>query len=136
MKRAMVMAAAGAAALAAGAAGATPPVTALSQLKAGLWKLELDEGPARTLCVEDPFALVQLEERAAPGCSRLVISAEGDAATVSYDCPTAGWGRTSIRVVTASFVRLDTQGVARNAPYAFAAVGRRVGDCRAAPQRR
>jgi hypothetical protein len=50
-------------------------------------------------------------------------------ATVHYSCPGSGWGRTTVRVETPRLARVETQGIAGKAPFAFTAEARRVGAC-------
>jgi hypothetical protein len=68
-------------------------------------------------------------QHGATACSRLVIGNEKASATVHYSCPGAGWGRTTLRVETPRLARIDTQGIANNAPFAFSAEARRIGAC-------
>lgn len=114
---------------------AEPPRTApaLAFVRPGLWQVTSDEAGVapRRLCVEDAAALVQVRHGDG-ACSRLVIASGERDATVHYSCPGAGWGRTSLRVEGAETVRIDTQGIADSAPFAFRAEARRAGACGAA----
>jgi len=103
-------------------------LAATGGLEPGLWQLQGDGGAPRKICVSDPGALVQIRHVNAP-CSRLVISNERHSATVHYSCPGMGWGRTTLKVVTPRSVTIETQGIADNAPFAFTADARRMGDC-------
>lgn len=103
-------------------------LAATGVLEPGLWQLQGDGPAARKICVSDPGALVQLRHANA-ACSRLVIADERGSAVVHYSCPGAGWGRTTLKVVTPRAVIIDTQGIADNAPFAFTADARRTGDC-------
>ncbi len=111
---------------------ATPTASpgALDGVKPGLWTLTPDEPGAvpQRLCVGDPAMLIQVQHAGVP-CSRLVIADSGHGATIHYSCPGAGWGRTSLRVVSATDVSIDTQGIAANAPFAYRATARREGEC-------
>ena len=108
----------------------TPSSAAIDGLRPGLWTLRMDEpgSATRRLCLDDAAKLVQV---AHPGgaCSRLIVASGPHAATVSYECPGAGWGRTSLTVDSDDVVRIDTQGIAGNAPFAFRAEARRQGEC-------
>lgn len=111
------------------AAAASP--AALGQLRPGLWTLRLEgvgQVPQR-LCVSDPAQFIQVRH---PGnaCSRLVLADQGHDVTIHYSCPGAGWGRTELRVASATSLRIDTQGIADNAPFAYRAEAHRDGDCR------
>lgn len=110
---------------------ANAPLTALAEIQPGLWQLRELGAPAaglHSLCVTDAYALMQLRHAGAT-CTRLVIKNAKDDATVQYSCPHAGWGRTSLHVETSELVRIDTQGIANNAPFATLMEGRRTGEC-------
>jgi hypothetical protein len=115
-------------AAAATAAPVTMPLSAVSLLQPGLWQLRIEGEPDRTLCLADPHALMQLQH-GTTACSRLVIANQKASATVHYSCPGAGWGRTTLRVDTPRVARIETQGIANNAPFAFTAEARRIGAC-------
>ena len=111
------------------AASASP--AALSPLRPGLWTLRqagAGQMPQR-LCVSDPAQFIQVRHQGNV-CSRLVLADQGHDATIHYSCPGAGWGRTELRVESATSLRIDTQGIADNAPFAYRAEARRDGDCR------
>jgi hypothetical protein len=114
------------------AAGRGAP-KALAQLQPGLWEIrDLDNKDAqvRSICLADPVALVQLGHSGAE-CSRLLVEDNANASTVSYTCSKGGFGRTSVRVETPRLARIDTQGIADQAPFAFRAQARRLGACTA-----
>lgn len=115
--------------VAAAAHGAAPqPLSAVGTLQPGLWQLQAEGEAPRKICVGDTSALVQIRHAGTP-CSRLVIADQRSSATVHYSCPGAGWGRTTLKVVTPRSATIDTQGIAGNAPFAFTADARRMGDC-------
>lgn len=101
---------------------------ALAKLEPGRWQLRETDGAARSICVADPVALVQLEHEGV-GCSQEVLTSEAGAATVEYSCPARGFGRTSIRVETPRLARIDTQGLADGRPFAYRVEARKVGSC-------
>lgn len=107
-----------------------PPMSlaALGQIEPGLWQLEVQGRPPRQVCVTDPVALVQIEHDQ-PGCSRFVIANEPKSSTVHYSCQRAGWGRTTVRVETPRAATIQTQGIARNAPFDYSVQARRLGPC-------
>jgi hypothetical protein len=117
-----------------GVAAALPqlkPINAMTTVEPGLWSIHaLDRGEpdVPAFCVADTTRLLQFRH---PGqtCSRFVIADTPHIATIQYSCPGAGWGRTSVRVISPDQLRLDTQGIADNAPFALAAEAKRVGDC-------
>lgn len=103
-------------------------LAALKLLEPGLWQLEIKGRAARQICVADAMALVQVEHDQ-PGCSRFVIANEPRSSTVHYSCQRAGWGRTTVRVETASGAVIQTQGISRNAPFDYVVQARRIGAC-------
>lgn len=126
--RALFMLAAAVAIAAPAATDVRSPLFALAMLQQGLWQLRGEGEPTRTICVADPYALIQLRHKAT-ACARLVIANQKSTATVHYSCPGAGWGRTTLRVETPRLATIDTQGIADNAPFAFKAEARRIGSC-------
>jgi len=101
----------------------------------GSWTVAFDDGTSRRMCLEDIEPLLQLAH-AGPPCGRLVIKDDSDRATVHYTCPGLGWGRTSLLVETPRLVRINSQGIAGRAPFAFDAEARRTGECDGPPIRR
>lgn len=125
----LLMLAAGVSVSASGAAWSQPlKLAATGALEPGLWQLQAEGQAPRNICVGDPAALVQLRH-ADVSCSRLVIADQQGSATVHYSCPGAGWGRTTLKVVTPRAATIETQGIAENAPFAFTANARRTGNC-------
>lgn len=121
------------AALAAPAPAPTPPgatmsLTALNQLETGMWQLDVEGRAPKMMCVTDPMTLLQIEHEQ-PGCSRFVIANEPKSATVHYNCQRAGWGRTTVRVESPRAATIQTQGIARNAPFDYSVQAKRVGAC-------
>jgi hypothetical protein len=107
---------------------------ALAKLQQGLWQFRvLGEGGSQPapVCIGDPSVLAQLQHRNTP-CSRLVVSQDGERATVHYTCPAGGYGQTSLRVETPRLVQIDTQGISGNVPFAYRAEARLVGSCESA----
>lgn len=94
----------------------------------GSWNVVFDDGTSRRMCLTDIEPLVQLAH-AGPVCGRLLIRNDPNHATVHYTCPGAGWGRTSLLVATPRLVRINSQGIAGRAPFAFDAEARRAGSC-------
>jgi invasion protein IalB len=112
----------------AGAAASAQQPAALAMLQPGLWQINVAGEQTRNICVADPLMLSQLRHGAA-ACSRIVVDNGKTASTLSYSCPGAGFGRTTVRVTTPRIATIDTQGIADNAPFAFTAEVHRVGDC-------
>ena len=123
----------GAALLLAGLAAAQPDrgMLALSGLEPGLWQLQAignSRIKPRSICLGDPAVLIQLEHREA-NCSRVVVVNEPQSLTVHYVCPINGFGQTSVRVETPRYARIETQGIAANAPFSYQVELRRLGPC-------
>jgi hypothetical protein len=130
MRLLLILAGGAAALVLCGAANA--PIQAFDRIEPGEWQLRaLDgSGPARRLCIDNAYALIQLRHPGA-ACSRFVLTNEPQTATVHYTCTGAGYGRTTIRVETPQLVRIDSQGLANQSPFQVALEGRRVGKCSA-----
>lgn len=108
----------------------SPAMPALGLLESGLWTLTTQDnaGTARTMCLGDRTALLQVQHGSAP-CQRFIVSNEPTSVTVHYSCKGAGSGRTTLRVETPRLVRIDTQGIDRGSPFEFTMEGRRTGMC-------
>jgi hypothetical protein len=106
------------------------PAAMLGKLERGQWLVKPYEkgAPARSLCVSDPKALLQLEHGG--GCSQEVLTADGNRAVVEYSCGGRGFGHSSIRLQTPRSATIDTQGMIDGRPFAYRAVARRSGPCR------
>ena len=123
---------AGAAALTtAPAAGQRASLAMLDQLDRGGWELRARDAGRKTerVCLGDPRRLIQLRHPA-QSCERLIVSDGPAEVTVQYTCKGHGYGRTKIRRETNQLIQIDSQGIVDGMPFAFAAEGRRVGDCR------
>jgi hypothetical protein len=120
------------------APAAVPADKLLSAIQPGTWRLRMIDGEAGAapgdMCVADVRQLVQIRHGAS-ACDRFVASDEAKEATVSYTCHGAGSGRTTLRLLNDGGVRIDSQGIADKAPFAFVAEARRTGDCAAAAAR-
>lgn len=126
-----MMAMAGAATLtAAPAAGQRSSLAMLDQLDRGSWELRLRDGSRKVerVCFGDPRRLIQLRHPA-HSCERLIVNDSPSEVTVQYTCKGHGYGRTKIRRETNQLIQIDSQGIVDGMPFAFAAEGRRVGDC-------
>lgn len=107
-----------------------PELVALKGIDRGLWELR-ERGataPSQKICVADPIALMQVRH-GGTACSRFVIDNKPSQATVHYTCPGAGHGRTTIKVETRQLVRIESQGIAGNAPFNVVYEGRRTAAC-------
>ena len=112
------------------------PLAIAGALKPGQWEVRFTDGGGEVvqrLCLGDPSALIQIRHPKTT-CNRLVLANDPTAATVHYSCPGAGWGRTNLRANGPESVRIETQGIAANAPFSFSAVGKRTGECESGTQ--
>lgn len=107
-----------------------PQLAMMDKLEPGLWNLKArgSGAPTDKVCVRDSKKLLQLRHRDVQ-CSRFVVSDEPDEVTVTYRCPGGGSGRTTIKYEGKGLVQIDSQGIAQNAPFAFAVEGRFAGAC-------
>lgn len=85
--------------------------------------------PALNLCLRGSDELARPLHRSVPGCATQVLSASDDRAVVHYSCPARGFGDTIIRRQSSTAFRIETQGIARHAPFNTSFTARRVGDC-------
>ena len=107
-----------------------PALAVINAIEPGQWELR-EIGvttPAKVMCVADPDMLIQLRH-AGVACTRYVIDNQPQTVTVNYSCVSAGSGRTTIMLDTPRQFRLQTQGIAQNAPFDADYSGRRLGDC-------
>ena len=103
---------------------------ALAQTAPGLWEIAGLPGakaPARE-CVADVLALAQFEHRA-KSCRRNVVGDGPSSAVITYTCAGSEFGRTKMTVITPRSLRIETQGISDNLPFAYVLQARRVGDC-------
>jgi hypothetical protein len=106
-----------------------PEIEALAKLERGRWQIGAPAGgEARSICLGDPHAFVQLEHSGL-SCGREILASQPDGATVQYSCQGRGYGHTSIRVETPRLARIDTQGLVDGRPFAYRVEARRVGAC-------
>ncbi|WP_255405908.1 hypothetical protein [Novosphingobium sp. CF614] len=119
------------AAFAVPAHGQKPSLGMLDQLSPGGWELRErgSDGAVRQLCLDNGRKLIQLRH---PGlsCNRTIVEDTANEVTVQYTCRGQGYGRTHIRRETNGLVQIDSQGIVNGLPFAFAAEGRQVGNCR------
>jgi hypothetical protein len=97
---------------------------------AGLWEVSksADGHGGQRVCLADPALLTQWEHRGSQ-CTRVVVTSGIDKATVQYTCVGGGFGTSKVQVVTPRTLRIDSQGIAHNFPFAFVLHARRVGNC-------
>lgn len=112
-------------------ARAEKPFHAHIHLEPGQWEIRGLHGSGakpRARCIGDPAMLIQLEHPQA-NCSRVVLTNNPGMLVVNYVCRMGGYGYTSIRADTPRLARIETQGIAGRAPFAYRAEARRVGAC-------
>lgn len=128
MRSVVIFGAMAAAVLLCGAADA--PILAFAHIQTGEWQLRALDGsqPARRLCIDDAYDLIQLRHPGA-ACTRFVLMNEAQSATVHYTCAGAGYGRTTLKVETGELVRIESQGLANQSPFQMSFEGRRTGVC-------
>lgn len=103
---------------------------ALAGAAGGLWEVgrSADGKDAEKMCLPDPTVLAQWEHRAAR-CTRVVISDQGTRARFHYTCVNGGFGDSEMTMITPRTLRVMTQGISDNFPFAYTLHARRVGDC-------
>jgi hypothetical protein len=94
-----------------------------------MWEIDpLGPGTRARLCVSDPMVFANYEHRGTT-CTRVVISDGPNGAVINYTCPTGGFGRSTVKALTPRSLRVETQGIADNAPFQYVFQARRVGAC-------
>jgi len=109
---------------------AAPAMPSLGLLESGSWTLKPRDGTGapRTMCLGDRSVLLQIQHGEAH-CQRFVLENDPTSVTVSYSCPGAGNGRTTVKVETPRLIRVDTQGIDHGSPFDVSMEGRRTGMC-------
>ena len=109
--------------------GAARPAL-LARAGGGLWEIDrVGPGARARICVPDAAVLASYEHRGKP-CTRVVISETANSALVHYTCTGGGFGRSQVTQITPRSFRVETQGIADNAPFQYVFQARRMGDCR------
>ncbi len=108
-----------------------PNLVALSKINPGQWEIRPRTPGAKTekICIRNMSQLLMLEHRGTKCDDPFVIENKANSATVSYSCGARGHGRTTIKTENGNLIQLNTQGIANNAPFSYAAEGRRSGSC-------
>lgn len=101
--------------------------SAAALVRPGLWEVTVGTA-TRRICLADGTSLVQHRHGAA-ACTQRDLGGDRYRATVLYSCPGAGWGRTVLHAGDSRSVRIETQGIAENAPFAYTAAARWIEDC-------
>ena len=105
---------------------------ALAQTSPGLWELSGIPGTPAAVkqCVADTAALARIEHRG-QNCTQVVISDAPGTAVIHYTCPTSGFGRSKLTVITPRSLRIETQGISAKYPFNYVIQARRLGTCQA-----
>lgn len=116
--------------LAATSSLAQPPrLQLLDKLQPGMWEMRARDGSAaRRMCIASGRQFIQIRHAGA-SCHTQLVEGAADSVTVTYTCPGAGYGRTTIRLETSALAQLESQGIASGLPFDFTAEVRRVGPC-------
>jgi hypothetical protein len=126
--RLALIAVAGTAGMLALAHAQQPPAWARAQ--PGLWEISGAPGMngSSKQCVTDISTLTRYEHRG-KNCSPKITSNSGSSTVVDYRCGSAGFGHSTVDVITPRSLRIDTQGISNQLPFAYVLQARRVGDC-------
>ena len=127
--RKLALAGLGGAALLLTLAAAVRPAS-LMKVEGGLYEIDLiGKGQRPRMCIADPMSFASYEHRGKT-CSRVVISDGPNGAVIHYTCAGGGFGQSTVKALTPRSLRVETQGIADNAPFQYIFQARRVGDCR------
>ena len=111
-----------------------PKSPVLAAIEPGKWELRGAGSDPVTLCIGNVQALLQVRHGAI-ACSWYVVANEARLLTISYRCPRAGYGLTTVKLETPRLIQVETQGIADNQPFALSLEGRKTGECPATPAR-
>lgn len=100
------------------------------EAKPGLWDVSLSAtgNNARRFCLADPMILSQWEHRGG-ACTRVILTEHETSATVHYTCAGGGFGQSVITLVTPRSIKVNTQGISGDGPFAYHLYARRAGNC-------
>ena len=109
-------------------AAASRPAS-LSRIEGGLYEIDrLGPGGRPRMCIADPMIFASYEHRGKT-CTRVLISDGPGGAVIHYTCAGGGFGRSTVKALTPRSLRVDTQGIADNAPFQYVFQARRIGAC-------
>lgn len=101
----------------------------LMKVEGGLYEIDrLGPGGRPRMCIADPMTFASYEHRG-KNCTRVVISDGPNGAVVHYTCAGGGFGQSTVKALTPRSLRVETQGIADNAPFQYVFQARRVGNC-------
>jgi hypothetical protein len=128
VKKLAVLGVGGAALLLTLAAAAQRPAS-LAAVEGGQWEIDrLGPGERPKLCISDPMVFASFEHRGKT-CTRVVISDGPGGAVIHYTCAGGGFGQSTVKALTPRSLRVETQGIADNAPFQYVFQARRIGPC-------
>ena len=111
--------------------GAATKPSVLARAGGGLWEIDrVGPGQRARLCLPDPNVLASLEHRGL-ACTRVIVRELPNSALVHYTCTGGGFGQSQVTAITPRSLRIETQGIAANAPFQYTFQARRVGNCAA-----
>jgi hypothetical protein len=61
------------------------------------------------------------------------VSEHGDSTLISYKCGQAGFGQSTIEVITPRSLKISTQGISEQLPFNYVLQAHRVGECTKTP---
>ena len=126
--RKLALAGLGGAALLLTLAAAQRPAS-LASIEGGLYEIDrLGPGGRPRICIADPMVFASYEHRGR-ACTRVVISDGPGGAVIHYTCSGGGFGQSTVKALTPRSLRVETQGIADNAPFQYVFQARRVGNC-------
>ena len=101
-----------------------------AQTAPGLWEMSGVPGTSapQRQCVGDVLALARFQHLRRNCAMRLTSDAPASA-VIDYSCGGAGFGHTKVDMITPRSLRIDTQGIADQEPFAYVLQARRIGDC-------
>ena len=101
----------------------------LANIEGGLYEIDrLGPGGRPRICIADPMVFASYEHRGR-ACTRVVISDGPGGAVIHYTCSGGGFGQSTVKALTPRSLRVETQGIADNAPFQYVFQARRVGNC-------
>jgi hypothetical protein len=107
---------------------AATPLPRLAQIPGGLWEVSGVPGTAPVRQCMALRTVTQFEHRS-EACPRALISQSGDTTVFQYNCPSGGFGRSEVTVITPRSLRIDTQGISGGLPFHYVLQARRLGEC-------
>ncbi|GAC1575628.1 MAG: hypothetical protein NVS3B5_06780 [Sphingomicrobium sp.] len=100
------------------------------EARPGLWDVSLSAtgNGARRYCLADPMVLSQWEHRGG-ACTRIILAEHDASLTVHYTCAGRGFGQSVLTLITPRSIKVDTQGISGDGPFAYRLYARRAGNC-------